>query len=183
MEFYGITFDILGSKKTLGQTQSELKEFIENHGGTCSTIKRETLVTVLLTSKEDVKKSAKKLEVATSEKIAFLSVDWMNNLGEREGDGIALRQFAGYEKFLLNPKETHGDLKKIVSTPYQNKPKKKRKNEEEDEGEEKETKKKKKSKKRELKPVSGSDILKVDKDSELESKGEILMTYEEEFGW
>jgi len=105
----------------LGQTQKEIKETIESHGGTFSTLKSGSSVTVLITSKADTEGSAKKLDIAKEEKIALLDMDWLTNLTERDGDGIELRKFEKYEKHLLNDSDTHKELKRIYSTPYQNK--------------------------------------------------------------
>ena len=182
LELYGITLDFAGGKKTLGHTQKELKAIIENHGGKVSTVKDETLVTVLITSAEDIKKGGKKIVLAQKEKVAMLPIGWLTDLTEREGDGLKLRTFEHYKEHLLNPEKTRASLKQVVASKYFEKGAgEKRRAEENVEGASK--KKKKKNRRREHKPRVGSDILKVDPESDYASSGQILLTYDEEFGW
>ena len=186
LEMWGITCVLAGTKKDLGMTQDELTELITEHGGQVRSDIDGT-VTVMIGTEAELNKKKKTVKVsnALKQKIPILSVEFVNNLCERNEEGIKLRMNENAKEYLIEGAKM-GDqpiARKYTKARYDKEQAALDKEEDEEEDEEEEDKPRVVKRKR-LEPKQGSDILKVDEDSGYtNNNAEIIVTEDDQYGY
>jgi poly [ADP-ribose] polymerase len=186
LEMWGMNVVIAGTKKDLGMSQDELMDLIRNHGGEVyDDVDASTNFFVAPEAEITKKKKTKKVAAAIKAGLPVLSVEYVQNLCERKEKGIKLRQKDAAKEYLVGDTEFSDDkplARKYTKAKYEKELAKQAK-EEANEGKEEEEEKERVIKRKRPEPKSDSDIMKVEPTSSVASKGEILVTHDDRYGY
>eukprot|EP01132_Coremiostelium_polycephalum_P000953 gene953-1208_t len=171
-ELYGMVVAIAGTEKVLGVNTKELQSDIEEHGG--SVVSSVAKATLMITCEEEVTKKVKTQKVKEAIKnLPIFPVSWIQQLMNREGEGIKLRKREVSKDMVIAPStwEDDHEIADKYFTPKTSTTS---------------TKKRKEKPKEPEVPIApprktpkpGSNILKPD----AETEGEIYVTHDEVYG-
>ncbi|EGC33358.1 hypothetical protein DICPUDRAFT_36817 [Dictyostelium purpureum] len=176
-ECVNMIFSIAGSAKVLGIATSEIKDLINDHGG--SVVEDPLKATVMISCDEEVKKNkvTKKVQNAI-DNIPIFSVEWLKDLCNRTNKGIELRKTSVSKDLVITPSKLNDD--QLLYTEKYFKPVEKKTTTTTT------TSKKRKEIEVEVKPKKqpkpGSNILKVHSDYSFRSY-EIYVSYDKDNGY
>jgi poly [ADP-ribose] polymerase len=156
---------------------------MDHGGGIDDEITGETTVFICPEAELNKKKKTKKVEAALAAEIPVLSVEWVQNLCNREEEGIKLRDNKTAAKYLVGD-STMPENKRICIKYSKERIEKEKAKQEAEEKKQKEAEEAKNKKKRKRPiPKAGSDVLKVDSSSGHDHDCEILVTQDDVAGY
>eukprot|EP01119_Soliformovum_irregulare_P009644 TRINITY_DN2316_c0_g2_i1.p1 TRINITY_DN2316_c0_g2~~TRINITY_DN2316_c0_g2_i1.p1 ORF type:complete len:946 (+),score=391.25 TRINITY_DN2316_c0_g2_i1:86-2923(+) len=193
-EMWGMNVAIAGTKKELGMSQDDLAKLITKHGGEVDDdISTSTRFLIATESETTKKKKTKKVQFALDNNIPIFTVGFVENLCNREEEGIKLRQLKHCKEYMYEccSDPTRPLCKKYNKERIAAAEKKAEEEEAKERAKEEERQEKEKRKQEEIakkikprkEPVPGSDILKVDPGSGMENKGKVYYKKDKKFGY
>jgi len=183
-EMHGFVVAIAGTKKDLGITQKDLEDMIMEHGGGIDDdITAETTVFICPEAELNKKKKTKKVQAAVDAGLPVLTVEWAENLCNREKEGIKLRNADAAAAYLVGDSKIPEGKRICIKYSKERIEKEKAKQEAEEKKKQAQDEEKKKTKRKRAEPKPGSDVLKVDSASGHDHDCDVLVTYDDVNGY